>query len=100
MRPLDAICVLHHVVMLPIHLHPFALKLLLQVESVRAAEHAAEVERLQAEDATRSLDGDLASLRSRITQLEGQLKAKDKEVEKANRQADAAKVRHVVVLMV
>lgn len=54
-----------------------------------AADAAAD--KARAEEAARKLDGDLSSLRARITQLEGQVKSREKDVEKAGRAVEGVK---------
>ncbi|EFJ49191.1 hypothetical protein VOLCADRAFT_117327 [Volvox carteri f. nagariensis] len=59
------------------------------LEAAQAAEAKAAEQRRQSEEALRKVESELAAERQRAVQLEGQVKSRDREMEKLNRQLDA-----------
>ncbi|KAF5839020.1 hypothetical protein DUNSADRAFT_1797 [Dunaliella salina] len=57
----------------------------------RETGHTSEAERLQGKEAAQQLDAQLAGLRQRILHLEGAIRAKDREVDKVQREMAAAR---------
>eukprot|EP00798_Chlamydomonas_sp_ICE-L_P019230 gene19230-25855_t len=60
------------------------------VEELKAAEYSALGARMDSEDAARALRDELATLRARLSQQEGRLKAKEREVDRLSKQVDAS----------
>ncbi|GLC50209.1 hypothetical protein PLESTB_000354400 [Pleodorina starrii] len=61
------------------------------LEAAQAAEAKAAEQRRQSEEALRKVEGDLAAERQRAVQLDGQVKSREREMERLGRQLDAGR---------
>jgi hypothetical protein len=64
----------------------------LPLQSIKGSGYESEAQRLAQQEATHLLDEQLSLIRSRVVQLEGALRGKDKEVERMQKALDAAQV--------
>ncbi|PNH02559.1 hypothetical protein TSOC_011452 [Tetrabaena socialis] len=62
-----------------------------QLEAMKTAEFERTAQASKNDEAARQADADAVALRQRLIQLEGSLRAKDRELERAGRQAEAAR---------
>ncbi|KAJ9505257.1 hypothetical protein QJQ45_021736, partial [Haematococcus lacustris] len=61
------------------------------LSQARGSEYSTDAQRLQAEEAVRKLDAELAAVKSRASQLEHALRARDKDIDGLQRLLEAAK---------